>query len=92
MEIVALKETKELIFHGVELTIHEVSFYGKEDGEAVEIVNRVEDAPRHFHILTLGNSLVVGKHYVLNITYTGILNDDLHGFYRSSYEDKGKKK
>ncbi|CAB3239507.1 unnamed protein product [Arctia plantaginis] len=87
--IIAVNETKEITFHGVELTIHDIKIYGKEDEQLIEVVKRVEDAPRHFQVLSLGSALEVGKEYVLNISYTGILNDNLHGFYRSSYKDEG---
>lgn len=87
--IIAVNETKEITFHGVELVIHDVKVYGKEDGELIEVLDRIEDAPRHFQVLNLRSTLEVGKEYVLNISYTGILNDNLNGFYRSSYQDNG---
>ncbi|CAG9794995.1 unnamed protein product [Diatraea saccharalis] len=81
-------DTKEVKFHGVELTFHSIKLFEKGDGREIIISRRTEDVPRQFHILTLEESLKAGKQYVLNITYTGILNDNLHGFYRSSYEEK----
>uniref|UniRef100_A0A2A4J2H3 Aminopeptidase n=1 Tax=Heliothis virescens TaxID=7102 RepID=A0A2A4J2H3_HELVI len=87
-----VEETKELTFHGVELTIHEIKIHEIDDDHLIYIVRHLEDAPRNFHILTLGSSLLVGKQYVMSVRYTGLLNDNLHGFYRSSYEEKGVKK
>ncbi|XP_050562659.1 aminopeptidase N isoform X1 [Spodoptera frugiperda] len=92
IHLAVVEETKELTFHGVELTIHEIKIHEKDDDHLIYIVRQLEDVPRNFHILTLGSSLEVGKQYILSIKYTGILNDNLHGFYRSSYEEKGVKK
>ncbi|PZC76123.1 hypothetical protein B5X24_HaOG205138 [Helicoverpa armigera] len=87
-----VEETKELTFHGVELKIHEIRIHEIDDDHLIYIVRHLEDVPRNFHILTLGSSLLVGKQYVMSVRYTGLLNDNLHGFYRSSYEEKGVKK
>ncbi|CAH1647271.1 unnamed protein product [Spodoptera littoralis] len=92
IHLIVIEETKELTFHGVELTIHEIKIHEKDDDHLIYIVRQLEDIPRNFHILTLGSSLEVGKQYILSIKYTGILNDNLHGFYRSSYEEKGVRK
>ncbi|XP_047022834.1 aminopeptidase N [Helicoverpa zea] len=87
-----VEETKELTFHGVELKIHEIRIHEIDDDHLIYIVRHLEDVPRNFHILTLGSSLLVGRQYVMSVRYTGLLNDNLHGFYRSSYEEKGVKK
>ncbi|XP_063619702.1 aminopeptidase N [Cydia splendana] len=84
--------TRILTFHGVELTFHDIVLYQKDTGRRIKIDQRTEDVARQFHILKLYDTLYVGKQYVLNITYTGILNDNLHGFYRSSYEEKNVKR
>lgn len=87
-----INNTRKVTFHGVELTFIDIKLYHKSDGRPIKIIRRTEDVPRQFHILILGEILKAGDQYVLNITYTGILNDNLHGFYRSSYEEKGLKK
>lgn len=87
----AVNNTGEVTFHGVELDLHEVKLY-KEGGNEINILKRIEDPPLNFHTIMLEERLEAGKQYVMNITYTGILNDNLHGFYRSSYEEKGIKK
>ncbi|XP_041970212.1 aminopeptidase N [Aricia agestis] len=79
--------TNRVTFHGVELTFHKINLYKQEDGKEVKIVRRTEDVPRQFHIIDTEETLGAGQLYVLNITYTGVLNDNLHGFYRSSYEE-----
>ncbi|XP_045446717.1 aminopeptidase N [Melitaea cinxia] len=90
--ITVKNKTDKITFHGVELTFHRIELYKKEDGKEVKIIRKTEDVPRQFHIITTGENLIAGQQYVLNISYTGILNDNLHGFYRSSYEEKKVKR
>ncbi|CAH0725375.1 unnamed protein product, partial [Brenthis ino] len=85
-------KTNKVTFHGVELYFHKIKLYKKEDGKEIKIIRKTEDVPRQFHIITTAETLIAGQQYVLNITYLGILNDNLHGFYRSSYEEKKVKR
>ncbi|KAI8424594.1 hypothetical protein MSG28_003037 [Choristoneura fumiferana] len=89
--LIVKNDTQLLTFHAVDLTFHDIKLYQKDDGRILRIVKRTEDVPRQFQILTLSETLKTGKRYVLNATYTGILNDNLHGFYRSSYDEKNVK-
>ncbi|CAG9134640.1 unnamed protein product [Plutella xylostella] len=87
--VIAVKNaTDSITFHGVELTFKSIKLYEKSSGRVLRIVQRTEDAPRQFHTISLNETLKKGQRYVMNVTYTGILNDDLHGFYRSSYVEK----
>lgn len=88
IDLVIKNETDRVTFHGVELLFHRINIKHKKSGRSIKIHKKVEDVPRQFHILILYETLKQGDVYVLNITYTGILNDNLHGFYRSSYEEK----
>ncbi|XP_073943303.1 suppressor of ER stress-induced death [Choristoneura fumiferana] len=90
--LIVKNDTQLLTFHAVDLTFHDIKLYQKDDGRILRIVKRTEDVPRQFQILTLSETLKTGKRYVLNATYTGILNDNLHGFYRSSYDEKNVKR
>lgn len=81
-------KTNKITFHGVELYFQKMKLFKKEDGKEIKILKRTEDVPRQFHIIDTAETLIAGQQYVLNITYSGILNDNLHGFYRSSYEEK----
>ncbi|XP_023949404.1 aminopeptidase N [Bicyclus anynana] len=84
--------TNTVTFHGVELSFHKIELFKKVDGKEVKIVRKTEDVARQFHILRTAEDLIAGQQYVLNITFTGILNDNLHGFYRSMYEEKKEKR
>ena len=72
----------EIVLNAIELTIHTVSAVGP-DGRplqgTVSLNEENEQAVLHFPRL-----LVPGA-WTLQLTFSGILNDKLHGFYRSTY-------
>ncbi|VVC90033.1 unnamed protein product, partial [Leptidea sinapis] len=80
--ITVKNDIDRVTFHGVELDFHKIALHKKEDGRQIVITRRSEDVQKQFQILSTAESLKAGQQYVLNITYTGILNDNLHGFYR----------
>lgn len=87
--VIAVKNaTKKITFHGVELFFRSIKLFQKDDGRAIKVLKLTEDELRQFQVLTLAETLVAGQSYVMNITYKGFLNDNLHGFYRSSYQEK----
>ena len=50
------------------------------------------DTKRDFYIIKLEKPIVAGNIYLLYIDFVSKLNDDLKGFYRSTYEnEKGEK-
>lgn len=52
-----------------------------------------EQLTREIYTVEVPNYLVEGVEYKLSMKFTSIMNDDLRGFYRSSYiEDDGTKK
>ncbi|KAK7082312.1 hypothetical protein SK128_000906, partial [Halocaridina rubra] len=62
------------------------------EGPGLGIDRHAYDPVRQFYIAHLARPLERGKKYVLSMNFEGHLNDQLHGFYRSSYEDaKGEK-
>ncbi|XP_053604252.1 aminopeptidase N [Plodia interpunctella] len=81
-------DTQQITFHGVELTFKNIEVFDKSEGKALKVTRRTEDVARQFHVVSVAETMKAGQQYVLNITFVGILNDNLHGFYRSSYEDK----
>lgn len=90
--ITVKNKTSKVTFHGVELFYHSIKLYKQEDGKEIKIIKQTEDVPRQFQVVYTDEPLIAGQQYVLNITYTGVLNDNLHGFYRSSYEEKKQKR
>ncbi|XP_042234819.1 aminopeptidase N-like [Homarus americanus] len=57
------------------------------EGPTVEIKHHSYDNKREFYIAHLNKKLAKGKKYVLSMEFNGTLNDQLKGFYRSSYKD-----
>merc|ERR1712013_314198 len=62
-----------------------------EDGSMVDIVGHSYDEERQFYIIHLAEAPDSSK-LQLSIFFTGVLNDELAGFYRSSYTENGEKK
>lgn len=58
--------------------------YGRE--EEVEIYGTSEDKERQFYILHFDHKLEKDAQYRVHIQYVGNINDNLQGFYRSSYK------
>lgn len=52
---------------------------------------RLIDEQKTREIITIqtAGKLIQGKHYKLSMDFVSILNDELRGFYRSSYVENG---
>jgi aminopeptidase N len=56
--------------------------------QIMTISSILEDRSREFLIISTNTGLVAGRQYRLAMTFISILNDELRGFYRSSYTEK----
>ena len=54
-------------------------------GAGLGIASHAYDHERQFYTAGLDAALTQGETYVLAMDFQGYLNDQLHGFYRSSY-------
>jgi puromycin-sensitive aminopeptidase len=81
-----LESTKRLVFHGVRLRLSHVLLDGA--ARPSEIIVSKEDETVTFEFET---AVPAGEH-VLNIKASGVLNDSLRGFYRSTYVYQGETK
>ena len=79
------EDTRTITFHAVELDIHKVWL---EEGERklIPTVSSGEDTVT----FTFQEELSKGEK-ILHITFSGIINERLEGWYRSEYEVNGKK-
>jgi puromycin-sensitive aminopeptidase len=78
----------EVVLNALELEIDEAAF--EQNGRSVGC-SRIEMEPaRERAHLHFGDALAPGEAR-LNIKFRGILNDKLHGFYRSQYTDRSGK-
>jgi len=87
-----LEPSDKITLHINDITIHEKDVTVlTDDGSMVEIVGHGYDEERQFYIIQLAEAPETAK-MTVSIYFTGILNDELAGFYRSSYTEGGEKK
>ena len=70
------------------MKVNEFSSPGNEKQGTIDIVGHEFDEDREFYILKLGKKIEKGNHYQISIDFVSELNDELRGFYRSTYKDK----
>ncbi|XP_069189951.1 aminopeptidase N [Procambarus clarkii] len=58
------------------------------NGTGIEVQQNLYDNDRQFYTGVLGEELEVGRNYILSMQFLGYLNDELRGFYRSTYKDQ----
>jgi aminopeptidase 2 len=87
------KPTSSIVLNALELELHSASV--ETNGRSVRSKNISLDEENQTATLDFGEELIAGKdETTLEIAFTGILNDKMAGFYRSSYIDakSGEKK
>ena len=78
--------TLNLIFEDSEVElVDDNSYYNR-------LIGTDYDNVTHKYVFTYQTPLLVGQHYTLSFVYTGLLNDDMNGFYRSSYVENNVEK
>src|SRR5216684_8284501 len=82
--ITVSEPVSEILLNAAELVIRSVSVQTA-DGQVVEGSARLDEAAERAR-LTFPQPIPPGEHR-LTLAFTGILNDRLHGFYRSTYKD-----
>lgn len=96
----ARRSTNKITFHAKELNIqsteleYETTEKGKPIMKFIRITHVSQDKQRDFVHLTLAKYIPLPeiKKYTLTLTYKGKINDQLRGFYRSSYLDNHKRR
>ncbi len=84
-----LKETKNITLHSKDIDIETASIeINKNKIFANKIDYNIKNETVNF---TFKNKIPKGK-YKLNLSFAGILNDKMRGFYKSSYQYNGEKK
>ncbi|CAG2117328.1 unnamed protein product [Medioppia subpectinata] len=88
------EDTDNITVHINDMTIYNESVVLLDDREKhlSYISNFSHETKRQFFIIHLNTNLKRGKNYILKIKFKGNLNDDLSGFYRSSYKDSAGNK
>lgn len=93
IKIRCIKPTNSVILHSNKLNITDDDVTLKEIENNEHVLRHSITSAKHvpeneFYILKLNETLKSGKEYILHIPFTAQLNEDLAGFYRSSYIDK----
>lgn len=85
------KSCRNVTLHAIALKISDVSVWKigngtQTDASLVDISDKYAIEPDQFFVIIFPTELEANNTYEINIKYTGVLNDILQGFYRSSYE------
>ena len=51
----------------------------------IKITEQRNDTERQFYVIRTSDTLKSGRQYMVHLKFVGHLNDNLQGFYRSSY-------
>src|SRR5579863_7596932 len=84
IEVLVHEAVDEIVLHAAELTIDSARL-DPGGGEPEALTVRVDESSERL-VLTPASSLAPGP-AVISLEFAGILNDKLHGFYRSAYSD-----
>ena len=89
VDLLAYITFSELSF-GINFLVNVNEFSSPENEKLgmIDIVGHEFDEDREFYILKLGKKIEKGNIYQVSISFVSELNDELRGFYRSTYRDK----
>ena len=76
--------THTLVLNACELTIQQVAL--TDETGAIQAGSATLDEPNERAVLEFPQAISPGR-YRLHMAFAGVLNDQLHGFYRSTYKD-----
>ncbi|XP_075145643.1 aminopeptidase N-like [Haematobia irritans] len=88
IRFLALEDTKNITLHAQNLTIDEsrIQLKSYADKKLRMCTNGIDIIPEQdYYIIHLSEPLRKGEMYKVKLYFTGILNEQLHGYYRSSY-------
>lgn len=93
VSVFVTEQTDNVTLHANNVTVTGVWLGTEEDGKSKTDKVRTEtDKERQFLVLRPDYRLEAGVRYRVEVEYKGSLNDQLAGFYRSSYQDAGGEK
>lgn len=84
----------QIVLHAVNLnTTTNPTLVEAQDGfTSIQITGSVDTLLTQKRTITLASALKPNQDYILTFNYVGQINDDMHGFYRSSYVENGTTK
>ena len=85
IQVKVLRYTNFIVFHARDLNFSRYELLHPNADKRIEIV-RTLHYPRHQQVyVELENHLEEGKEYKLKLSFSGMLSDNMAGFYKSSY-------
>jgi puromycin-sensitive aminopeptidase len=84
-DVAVVEPVSEIVLNTAELTLHDVALSNSAGQRLEATVDTDEEAERS--TLRLDGTAIAGA-WQLEISFDGVLNDDLRGFYRSVYTDR----
>ena len=81
-----LSATSSLVLHSKELTYYDSTTFTATDGSVTKATSHTTDYGRTTVTFAFGADLAAGEGGTLHIEFKGILNNDMCGFYRSTYK------
>ncbi len=86
VDVNVLKATDQIVLNALELQVA-AAWLTRPGGSSASAAKIEHDEKRETVAVTFGESLEPGR-ATLHLRFTGVLNDRLHGFYRSSYQTR----
>lgn len=88
IDIVAeIEDARSITLNMKNLDVKDITLYDL-NKTAIKVNTGVYDDVHEFLIIKLDDKLKKGKEYLLTVSYSGVVNDQLRGFYRSRSADK----
>ncbi|XP_068972001.1 aminopeptidase N-like [Bombus flavifrons] len=88
IDIVAeIEDARSITLNMKNLNVKNITLYDL-NKTAIKVNTGVYDDKHEFLIIKLDDKLKKGKEYLLTVSYSGVVNDQLRGFYRSRSADK----
>ncbi|KAG7171432.1 Aminopeptidase N-like 3, partial [Homarus americanus] len=87
VEMKVVNSTSRIVLHMADIITHNDTITVVQDGVQVVVKEHVYDAEREWYVAQLDQELQVDQTVNISLWFTGLLNDQLRGFYRSSYVD-----
>ena len=87
IDVLVTRVTNEVVLNAISLDLSAISCIPR-GGESIPSTGISYDEDAETATIRFGESLPVGS-ATLQISFTGILNDQLHGFYLSTFRDQG---
>ncbi|XP_070558838.1 aminopeptidase N-like [Ptychodera flava] len=91
-EVKCEKATREVILHIYRITVDDnsVKITRKSDGSEIGVSKIRQEEKYDFYIVEISEDFIAGETYNVSMEYEGtLLQDDLHGFYLSTYIEDG---